>query len=424
MDLRIVAALSATAVAVPLAAGPAAADPVLNGEFAVGGVDSNSQISPGPDGNMWVTLAAPSTNDYARIAPDGTVTEYDAPGLTSPVGITGGPDGKMWVTYAGGVASFTTAAPTVVAKTAIADITSARAITTGPDGNLWTADTKVIRIPPANPAGFTAFGATGLVSARWIAAGTDGNLWVADFGGNQVVRVTPAGAGTTFAIGGGSQGIAGGPNGQVAFSQQGNAPTYVGRLTPPGPVEQTAAAGADPFGVAFGSDGAYWIAQFQNNNLLRLTPDGQTSTLALPNLSGPRHLSTGPGNTLWVTLDTTDKIARITGVTAPAPGPTPTPTPSPGTNPDTKITKAPKKVVRTKKARAKAKVRFTGTDGATFQCKVVRKPKKRASVTWRTCTSPKTLRLRKGKYTFLVRAVTATGRDASPAKAKFRVKRR
>ena len=420
MDLRIVTALTAAAVALPLTAGPASADPVLNGEFTVGGVDSNSQISPGPDGNMWVTLAAPSTNDYAKIAPDGTVTEYDAPGLTSPVGITGGPDGKMWVTYAGGVASFTTAAPTVVTKTAIADITSARAITTGPDGNLWTADAKVIRIPPANPAGFTPFAATGLVSARWITSGTDGNLWVADFGGNQVVRVTPAGAGTTFPIGGGSQGIAAGPNGQVAFSQQGSAPTYVGRLTPPGPVQHTAAAGADPFGVAFGSDGAYWIAQFQNNNLLRLTPDGQTSTLTLPNLSGPRHLSAGPGDTLWVTLDNTDKIARITGVSAPSPNPTPTP----GTNPDTKIKKAPKNVVRTQKARAKVKVRFTGTAGATFQCKVVRKPTKKASVKWRKCTSPKTYRLRKGKYTFLVRAVIATARDTSPAKAKFRVVRR
>ena len=216
--------------------------------------------------------------------------------------------------------------------TAIADIVTAHAITIGPDGNLWTADAKVIKIPPSNPAGFTAYAATGLVSARWITSGTDGNLWVADFGGNQVVRVTTAGAGTTFAIGGGSQGIAAGPNGQVAFSQQGTAPTYIGRLTPPGAVEKTPAAGADPFGVAFGPDGAYWIAQFQTNNLVRLTTDGQATTLALPNLSGPRHLAAGPNNTLWVTLDTAEKVARITGVAPPTP-PTPSPSPTPTPNP-------------------------------------------------------------------------------------------
>ena len=61
--LRILVALSATAVALPLAAAPAAADPVVAGEFPVSGVDSNSQITQGPDGNMWVTLTARPTND-------------------------------------------------------------------------------------------------------------------------------------------------------------------------------------------------------------------------------------------------------------------------------------------------------------------------------------------------------------------------
>ena len=114
MMLRAICSLAATAVAVPLVTAPGLADPVVNGEFGVGGVDSNSQIAQGPDNNMWVTLTAPSTNDYARISPDGTVQEFDAPGLTSPVGITAGPDNQLWVTYAGGVASFLPATPTVV----------------------------------------------------------------------------------------------------------------------------------------------------------------------------------------------------------------------------------------------------------------------------------------------------------------------
>ncbi len=421
MMLRAICSLAATAVAVPLVTAPGLADPVVNGEFGVGGVDSNSQIAQGPDNNMWVTLTAPSTNDYARISPDGTVQEFDAPGLTSPVGITAGPDNQLWVTYAGGVASFQPATPTVVTKTPIADIATAHAITTGPDGNLWTGDTKVIKIPPANPAGFTAYPGTGLVGARWVTAGTDGNVWFADFNGEQVVRVTPDGVGTVFPIGGGSQGIAAGPGGQVAFSQQATAPTYIGRLTPPGPVQKTPAATLDPFGVAYGTDNAYWIAQFQADNLVRLTPEGQATTLALPTGSGPRHLAPGPNNTLWVTLDLAEKVGRVTGVDPPpAPGPTPTPDPALTTT----ITKAPKKVVRTSKVRAKVKVRFTGTTGATFQCKVVKKPTKQAKVKWRACASPKVYRLKKGKYTFLVRAKLSSGVDPTPAKAKFRITRR
>jgi hypothetical protein len=40
------------------------------------------------------------------------------------------------------------------------------------------------------------------------------------------------------------------------------------------------------------------------------------------------------------------------------------------------------------------------------------------------CTSPKVYRLKKGKYTFLVRSKIGNGVDPTPATAKFRIKRR
>jgi hypothetical protein len=124
-----------------------------------------------------------------------------------------------------------------------------------------------------------------------------------------------------------------------------------------------------------------------------------------------------------VTLDLAEKVGRVTGVNPPpAPGPGPNPTPDPALT--TTITKAPTKVVRTTKARAKVKVRFTGTSGATFECKVVKKPKKQAKVKWRSCTSPKVYRLTKGKYRFLVRSKVGNGVDPTPAKARFRITRR
>lgn len=404
--MRTLGAVLATAIALPLVGLPAYADPAPDGEFAVSDVGTNNQIAPGPDGNMWVTLQG--ANDVARIAPDGTVTEYDAATITSPIGITAGPDGNLWVTQNGGVARFSPVTPTTATATAIADIADPRGITVGPDGNLWTASgNKVIKIPPAAPATFTSFAATGVVGARWITSGTDGNLWVADFGGQQIVRVTTSGAGTPFVTGGGPQGVAAGQSGQVAFSDPGTNPQTVGRITTA--VATTATPMADPFGVAFGSDGVYWFAQFAANNLGRLTADGQYSTLPLSAGSGPRQISAGPNNTLWVTLDNVNKVARISGVTA-APGGGTT------TTPTTTLTKKPKKKRTIDTKRAKTRFRFAGTTGATFQCRLNMRA-------WKTCKSPKTYRLKPGKYRFAVRAVLGQVKDASPAKYRFRIRR-
>ncbi len=399
---RFAIAATAAALTLPVASAPVAADPVLNGTFPVSGVGTNNQITPGPDGNMWVTLDA-AGKDVAKIAPDGTVTEYDSANMSAPIGIAAGPDGNLWVTQSNGVARFSPADPENAQKFTIAAITDPRGITAGPDGNLWTGSAdKVVRIPPANPAGFTSFGATGVQGARWIATGTDGNLWVADFGGQQIVRVTTAGAGTPFPTGGGPQGIAAGPAGQVAFGDPGTNPQTIGLLTTT--IATTQVPGKDPFGVTFAADGAYWVAQFAGDDLGRLTPTGQYSTLSLGAGSGPRQISAGPADTVWVTLDTADRIARVSGVSQVKPAPT------------TKLTKKPKKVKRTGARKAKVTFRFTGTAAATFQCRL----DKRA---WRTCTSPKSYRLKPGTHRFAVRAVLDGVRDASPAKWRFRVKR-
>ena len=49
--------------------------------------------------------------------------------------------------------------------------------------------------------------------------------------------------------------------------------------------------------------------------MARLTPGGgYTTPIALPAGSGPRRIAAGADNTLWVTLETSKQIARITGV--------------------------------------------------------------------------------------------------------------
>lgn len=88
--------------------------------------------------------------------------------------------------------------------------------------------------------------------------------------------------------------------------------------------------------------------------------------------------------------------------------------------PVTRITKAPKKRVITRSKRAKVTFRFTAdVPGSRFTCRV------KSSATLKRCTSPKTLRLRPGRYTFAVRATAPDGQvDATPAIKRFRVVRR
>jgi len=95
-----------------------------------------------------------------------------------------------------------------------------------------------------------------------------------------------------------------------------------------------------------------------------------------------------------------------------------------GDDPETKITKKPKKKLKLKdgKQTVKVKLKFKGTDNAappgplTFECKIDKGP-------FEDCKSPLKLELDKGKHKIQVRAIDADGNvDSSPAKAKTKVK--
>jgi hypothetical protein len=96
------------------------------------------------------------------------------------------------------------------------------------------------------------------------------------------------------------------------------------------------------------------------------------------------------------------------------------PPPPPPASPNTKITKAK---IKQRRHKAKFKFKATGGPATSFQCKLKRKG--HSAKGFRRCSSPKTYRhLKRGKYTFSVRAVGPGGKDDSPAKDKFKVKRR
>jgi hypothetical protein len=164
------------------------------------------------------------------------------------------------------------------------------------------------------------------LDARGIAAGPS-NVWVADFGGTmngRVISVALDGTPTAYKTGGGVQEVQGGPNGQVAFSNPLANPQFIGRIAPGGQPQDSPTPMSDPFGIAWASqDGAYWIAHFLGERLTRLTPNGDVTTLPMPAGSGPRSITTGPNNTLWVSFENSLKVARISGVEPPPPPPPP-----------------------------------------------------------------------------------------------------
>jgi len=407
-----------------IAAAPAGAAPAVSGEFDVPGLGSNNKLVQGPDGNMWVTTGG-GGKDVAKITPAGVVTEYAIEAVT-PSGITVGPEGLIWVARSGGVVSFNPANPEGTKKvTDIGELGATPSITLGPDGNLWAVGEgkeKVVRISPANPGSPADFPVAGLNGPKDIDAA--GSLVViAAFEHIYAVDMTGAVVGDQK-IAGQAQGVGGNPNGQYAFTQPVNTPKEIGLLAPGAAPIIRSAEGTDPFGIALGSDGAYWSPEFISDGLLRMTADGTVTALkGFAKNSAPRQIAAGPDNTLWVTLEMTKKVGRVSGLEPPI-GP-----PPPATKPQTQIKKGPKGKVTTKGKKAKVSFKFASTDAAaTFQCRIVKVKKKGAAKSakapaFKGCKSPKKYTLKPGKYRFEVRAVNVAGADPTPAKRSFRVVR-
>jgi virginiamycin B lyase len=314
--------------ALTLAAGAHAA-PAVNGIYDVS--DTPKKLAQGPDGNVWVVLEG-VPNALARFSPDGAKQEFPLAGVNGAKGIATGPDGNLWLTASTQIVRVPPANPAGLTVFTVNDVIQPQAIVTGPDGNLWTGSAdKVLKITTADPANPTLFTLTSTPSpsARGITS-SGGLLWVVDNGG-AIVSLTTAGVQTPYPVGGGPQEVGAGPNGQVLFSNPGASPQQVGRLVAGGTAQTTDRPLTDPFGITFGKDGAYWVADFASGDLARVTTDGAVTTLGGLPTNDPREITAGPNNTLWVSLELSKKVARVTGVdppvlTPPITPPAPTPT--------------------------------------------------------------------------------------------------
>jgi streptogramin lyase len=427
--------LTATVAAALVLCSPATAAPHFDGFFLVPNIDANNaKIAAGPDGNMWLPLNE-AKDDVAKILPDGSFVAYDLPVIEDPTGIAVDANGRIWVTTTNNVTSFTAANPPGTAQTtAITDVTNDTPIVHGPDGRMWVAaSNNVVAFNPNDPKDNVSYPVGGLQPKDIDVAGS--GLVVADSGNNRIVTITTSGVATDIPLLTGSttsQGVAGGANGQIAFSDS-DGDEGLGLVTPPAAPTNIVVGKGDPFGVALGADGAYYFAmafgEDTKGSVRRLTIDGKDTTLSgVPDTYAVRQIAAGPNDTLWVTMEIPGvndvyKVGRISGLELPkGPGT------GGGTAPETKLSKGPKKF-KTKGRKAAVKFTFSSsTAGAKFECALTKKPtgkkkKKASKPKFKGCKSPKKYKLKPGAYKFSVRAVADGLTDPSPATRSFKVVR-
>ena len=150
-----------------------------------------------------------------------------------------------------------------------------------------------------------------------------------------------------------------------------------------------------------------------------------TNALAIPDGAAlERSIAPNCATLLDGADDTNNSLADFT-VAAPSPRNNATPPTetactgggNPGGGPDTKIDKGPKKKTKKKKATFEFS---SPTPGVSFECSV----DGNAPKAFGTCTSPFTVRVKKGKHKFEVRAVLDGTPDGSPADYSWKVKKR
>lgn len=168
-----------------------------------------------------------------------------------------------------------------------------------------------------------------------IAPGPDGNLWLTEYQGSQIVRITPSGTATAFAVDVPGEpvvlnGITPGPDGAMWFTVTGfeanSMPDWIGRITMDGSVTlfPLARTLANPVGITAGPDGNLWFTEYQANRIGRITPGGVVKEFRTSRLAHPWGIVTGADGNLWFAESGGGSIGRITPTGKITEYPTPT----------------------------------------------------------------------------------------------------
>ncbi|MFD2689887.1 hydrolase [Streptomyces phyllanthi] len=274
-----------------------------------------SDLALSDDGDLWVTES--SVSAVARVAADGTVTQFRIPGSSNnPSGILAGPDGRMWfvgfqvigrVDDAGDMTGWEGRAPGLPV-----------AFTIGPDNAVWyTNDVgprpTISRVSDGTaPATVTTLPVDShLFPARGITLGPDRtSVWfsqVADSGGQDAIgRVDADGVHTSWPLAKGTvpQTLVAGPDGAVWFTRS----SGIGRITADGKVtSHLVTKGQHPNDLVPGTDGALWFTT--DTRIGRITTDGKARTWPVPGAKALNGILPARGGGFWL-LDAERSVIR------------------------------------------------------------------------------------------------------------------
>jgi RHS repeat-associated protein len=200
-------------------------------------------VAVGPDGSLYITDMG--NHRIRRVAPNGIISTVAGNGGSGFSG-DGGP------ATAAQIGEPPAVAVGLDGSLYIATYTQQRVRRVGPDGIITTIAGNGLRGPGGDGGPATA---ASLCEPQGLAVGTDGSLYIADFGCDRVRRVAPDGIITTVA-----------GNGFRGYNSDGGRATATGLNAP-----------AD---VAVGTDGSLYIADYGNNRIRRVAPDGIITTVA------------------------------------------------------------------------------------------------------------------------------------------------
>jgi virginiamycin B lyase len=302
------------------------------GSATPGGFTAHS-MTAGPDGMLWFSCGSRST--IARMAIDGTLTEFSLPPDSFPAALVVGPDSRIWFLLPGApqaIGRITTTGQLTQTLVPVAGSSSLAGLVAAQDGNVWfTEATFIGEATGPDPTAVGRMSPTGAItqyslplgySGTAISRSSEGNLWfisswLSMWGSSSgVERISLNGTRSTVVD---TAGLAPCVGSAIALGPDGNGwltcgQGTVAKVTPAGGVTQFAipTANSSPFDITAGPDGNLWFTEYKGNKIGRITPQGVITEFSVPTPdSGPAAICVGPDGNIWFTEDKANQVGRL-----------------------------------------------------------------------------------------------------------------
>jgi virginiamycin B lyase len=248
-----------------------------------GAYNGPSAVAAGADGTVW--FAANGT--LATIATDGTITPVAGASDVSDIEVHD--DGAVWAVTDGHTV-LRLSAGVATSQFVSIDLTD---LALDPAGEAWAVggltvqgiwevatDLTVTKVQTAD------------VRPRVMVRGPDGNLWFSNPG--SIGRLTPSGDLTTFPVEGSVGVLSVGGDGRIWFDTS----LGVGAITVDGVVTEQLASGEPVWSMVPAPGSGVWVAR-GTSSIVRIAPDGSTTSVPVPGGMSAFGLATGEGGALW-----------------------------------------------------------------------------------------------------------------------------